>query len=211
MRLHNANTQTQTSSQHLCTSVGICVKCVCVHLTSAVSCVWGCLKLMISSARVFLALAMSASRAAWSSEWPLNSSENTHNVNMSGTEKTASVIVKFWVYLDRFPTHPKASKPTEDLTGFMRCCPTTTIYSFTWNDPAAYQYFTKITSKFYQRTNNIWCNSLSAGVGAETSDYPPQGLKITNKLFGFRSISGCIKKEFVPSLSTDWATAFMHL
>lgn len=51
---------------------------VCSHLTSAVSCVCGCLKLMISRARVFFALAMSASRAAWSSEWPLNSSEHTH-------------------------------------------------------------------------------------------------------------------------------------
>ena len=70
------------ASVHQCRShnqvcVCVCV-CVCSHLTSAVSCVCGCLKLMISRARVFFALAMSASRAAWSSEWPLNSSEHTH-------------------------------------------------------------------------------------------------------------------------------------
>lgn len=46
------------------------------HLTNAVSWDCGCLKLMISKARVFFTLARSASLAACSKEWPLNSSVN---------------------------------------------------------------------------------------------------------------------------------------
>lgn len=55
-----------------------------IDLTRAVSWVCGCLKLMISRASVFFTLAMSASRAAWSSEWPLNSSEEEQNKTGDG-------------------------------------------------------------------------------------------------------------------------------
>lgn len=58
-------------------------------LTRAVSLVWGCLKLIISRASVFFTLATSASLAACSNEWPLNSSKKR-----CGNDKLETQIIR---------------------------------------------------------------------------------------------------------------------
>lgn len=139
---------------------------------------------------------MSASRAAWSSEWPLNSSDCTHRYTKCQHARRkprfqfdhSKIVWSLSWQVSYKPTnHLKptgASGPTEWKTWtkleLQGSHPTITLYSFIWNEGA----------------DNLWCNSLRARVGDRTSDYPPEDWKLpTTNYLASEAFQAAHKKE----------------